>query len=71
MITEEERDQQFELVVLTMQKFEQGSLAWERIRSLRDWCNRRGALRELFPPGTEGEEALWNGLVNECRRMVQ
>ncbi len=71
MIEETERDREFELVVVSMQRFQEGSPEKNRIRNIRDWCNRHGALRNDFPPGAEPEKTAWNQLVVECRRMAQ
>lgn len=69
--TSDEIEQDFELVVWSMQRFNQSDPEYRRLQHLRNWCNRHGAAREGFPPGTEQEYAVWQDLVSECRRMAQ
>lgn len=68
---ETETDREYELIVCSMQRFAITDPEYIRIRDIRDWCNRHGALRDGFPPGTEAEEKAWKDLVAECRRRAQ
>ena len=62
---------EYDLVIYSMQRFLPSSPEYLRIRQIRDWCNRNGALREGFPPGSELEEKTWLALIDECRRRAQ
>ena len=62
---------EIDLVVISMQRFENGTPERERIRRIYHACSFSGALRENFPPGTEDLHEDWTALVAECRRLVQ